>query len=257
MKITILGSGSAYGSPTAGNWFSNCDYNNEKNHRTRSSLYLEDGEDKLLVECGPDFRQQINKNNITNIDNIFISHGHADHMGGLWELTYWVNLKHNTINVYGDRDAINEVKTKFPFLFKKSPYGGEGGDIVFNVIESGNLFTPKNSSMELLPMKYIHNSEYSTGFRYKNFVFTPDLEYIPNATAKYIENADLWIVECDSVENLHNGHIYLELALEWFKKFRPKRMVLNHLGTDVDYETVSKLLSKGMELAYDGMTLEL
>jgi phosphoribosyl 1,2-cyclic phosphate phosphodiesterase len=115
----------------------------------------------------------------------------------------------------------------------------------------------KNTEMELLPMKYIHSGEYSLGFRYRDFVFTPDLEYIPNGTAKHIENASLWIVECDSIENAHNGHIYLDLAMEWFKKYRPEKMVLNHLGTEIDYDRVSSKLPNGVELAFDGMVINL
>jgi phosphoribosyl 1,2-cyclic phosphate phosphodiesterase len=238
MKITILGSGSAYGSPMAGNWKDDCDFSNRKNHRTRSSLYLESGKDNLLIECGPDFRRQTNENNISNISNIFISHGHSDHMGGIWELTYWVKLRGTTINIYADKDTINEIKTRFPFMFKEGFNETGEGNIVFNAVENGKTFKPAGASMELLPMKYVHSSEYSFGFRHRDFVFTPDLEYIPNATAKHIENVALWIVECDSVENLHNGHIYLELAVEWFGKFKPKRMVLNHLSSSIDYDKV-------------------
>jgi phosphoribosyl 1,2-cyclic phosphate phosphodiesterase len=255
MKITILGAGSAYGSPMAGNWNTCCDLANEKNHRTRSCLFLEDNNDNLLVECGPDFRQQTNKYNVSNVDNIFISHGHSDHMGGIWELTYWVKLRSATINVYGDENTINEIKIRFPFLFRENFNEMGEGRVIFNVIENGKKFKLENSSMELLPMRYIHSSSYSHGFRYKDFVFTPDLEYIPNATTKNIENANLWIVECDTVENMRNGHIHLDLAIEWFKKYNPKRMILNHLSSDVDYEKVSKILPKGMELAFDGMVL--
>jgi phosphoribosyl 1,2-cyclic phosphate phosphodiesterase len=257
MKITVLGSGSAYGSPRAGNYAGDCDLSNEKNIRLRSSFYLKDGKDELLVECGPDFRQQMNKYGTCDFENIFLSHGHADHMGGVWELTNWVNVWDKNINLYGDIITINEVKARFPFMFGDYFERNSGG-ISLNVIEEGKVFIPKNSSMELLPMKYIHAGGHSFGFRYKNFVFTPDLEYVPNSTAKYVENADLWIVECDSVVvDPRNSHNNVMQSLEWAKKYRPKRMILNHLDVTVDYEKVSKMLPDGIELAFDGMVIEL
>jgi phosphoribosyl 1,2-cyclic phosphate phosphodiesterase len=257
MKITILGSGSAYGSPRAGNYAGDCDLSNEKNTRLRSSFYLEDGADRLLVECGPDFRQQMNKYGVSKFKNIFISHGHTDHIGGIWELTNWVNVWNKNINIYGDKDTLNEVKVRFPFMFKDDFKEIVNGGVSLNLIEDKKSFTPKNSNMELLPLKYIHNSEYSFGFRYKDFIFTPDLEYIPNATAKYMENAELWLVECDSVVDAHNSHNNIAQSLEWAKKYKPRRMILNHLDVTVDYEKVSKMLPNGVELAFDGMVIEL
>ncbi|GMO61089.1 MAG: MBL fold metallo-hydrolase [Rickettsiales bacterium] len=254
MKITILGSGSAYGSPTAGNYTTdNIDLSNYKNIRLRPSFYLEDSGDKLLVECSPDFRQQINTYNIKTIENIFISHGHCDHIIGVWELTKLAKTIQKTINIYADNQTTEEIENMFPFMFKTDFKEMGEGSVVLKPIKDNQTFT----SFKLFPLKFLHKGKETTGFRYKDFCFIPDLEAICETSEEYLYDAKLWILENNNLNDEKNGHNYLEQSLKWIEKFKPKQVILNHLNTTIDYEKVSKMLPKGVELAWDGMIVEI
>jgi phosphoribosyl 1,2-cyclic phosphate phosphodiesterase len=257
MKITILGSGSAYGSPQVSGFAGSCDLKNKKNFRLRSSFYLEDKKDNLYVECGPDFREQTLKYNISEINNLFVSHGHFDHIGGVGDLVCWAAKKKNIINIYGSIETLEEIKIRFPYMFNDKLKEIKKKQLALTVVKEEEFFYPVGTMMKLLPLSYTHSNLRSFGFRYKDFVFTPDLEYIPNSTRTYLEDMDLWLVECNDLENSYNNHNYLEQSIKWFEKYKPKRMVLNHLDVSIDYESVSKMLPSGIELAFDGMILEL
>ena len=95
------------------------------------------------------------------------------------------------------------------------------------------------------------------GFRYKNFIFTPDLHEIPAENDPYLQNADLWLLECNDLEyDLRYGHTHLQQALDFIAKYKPKRAILTHIGAGMDYEKVSSILPSGVEVAWDGMGVE-
>lgn len=118
MKITILGSGSAYGTPTIFNAWGNANSENPLNNRTRASILLEIENQSILIDAGPDFREQINKNKINNIDSVFITHGHYDHIAGVPELPRATKLLNHSIDIYASAETMTELKQSFGYLFK-------------------------------------------------------------------------------------------------------------------------------------------
>lgn len=249
MKIKILGSGSADGIPSITNfWKDNLDKNNIKNIRFRSSFYLNDNKN-LLVECGPDIREQTIKHNLKDFNSIFISHGHMDHIAGIWELEQIIYLYKKQLTIYVNQQTTDIIKEKFPWIF----------DNDYITIKTINSLEKQNiDGFEIMPMNFKHGKRMiSMGFRYKNFAFTPDLHEIPQENDEYLKNLDLWLLECNDLEyNEKFGHTYLQQALEFINKYKPKRAILNHLSDAIDYETISKKLPKNVELAYDGMKIE-
>ncbi|OPZ77543.1 MAG: putative hydrolase [Alphaproteobacteria bacterium ADurb.Bin438] len=257
MEIIILGSGSAYGTPYAGNFFGSADKNNDKNIRLRPSAYFKDGEDAFLIECGPDFRQQTCIHNINKIDNIFLSHGHADHIMGIWELTRFSKMMKAPINIFGNEATIKEVKERFSFMFKDGFKEMGDGGVILNIIKPYQDLKLPKTDLTIKTLNFIHKKQEILGFKYKNMVYTPDVAEIPEETKPYLENLDLWIFECDSFEDAKKGHNYLDQALKWINEFKPKRCILNHLNVTIDYNSVSKLLPSNTELAYDGMIVKI
>lgn len=256
MKIKILGSGTADGYPRiTNNYCDNINNSNKKNIRLRSSFYLQDNNDNLLVECGPDIRQQTIEYNIRDFNNVFISHGHSDHMIGIWELEEIIDIHKRNLKIYGNNETIKIIQERFPWMFNNKET--ENGLIILKTIEA--LKNTKIGNFELTPLNFKHGKYFtSTGFRYKDFLFSPDLHEIPAENDKYLQNASIWLLECNDLEyNPQYGHTHLQQALEFIKKYKPKRAILTHIGASIDHEQVSKTLPKNVEIAWDGMEIEL
>ncbi|HSQ98233.1 MAG TPA: MBL fold metallo-hydrolase [Rickettsiales bacterium] len=257
MKITILGSGGAYGTPKALNRYGEINISDKKNFRTRSSLFFEDEGSNILIDCSPDFRMQTLQNNISKINTIFISHDHADHIIGIWELTDIASKTKSEIKIWGEKDTLNTIKLRFPFIFKDGFHEIGEGKITLNEFEPYKEKMLEFSNFSIIPLIFKHKVINSYGFKYKNFVFTPDLNEIPQETEKYLYNLDLWILENNNLISKLNGHSHIEQNLERIQKYKPKKVILNHLSENIDYEKVSKMLPDNVELAYDGMVFEI
>lgn len=256
MKITILGSGGAYGTPVATNKYGNIDINNPKNIRTRPSLFLEDEGFELLIDCGPDFRQHTILNNIKNISSIFISHDHADHIISIWELTNIASKNKSEIKIWSEKNVLDTIKSRFPFIFKEGFHEIGKGRITLNEFKPYEEIKLSPLDMLITPLKFTHKAISSYGFKYKNIVFAPDLNEIPKETEKYLYNLDLWILENNNLNFKPNGHSHVEQNLERIKKYKPKQAILYHLSENIDYNEVSKMLPSNVKLAYDGMIIE-
>lgn len=254
MKITILGSGGAYGTPKALNRYGDIDLNNRKNLRTRGSLFLEDGDFSLLIDCSPDFRNQTILNNIKSIKDIFVSHAHTDHIMGTWELTDIASKTHSEIRIWSEQEVLDTIKERFPFIFQDGFHEIGNGRITLNSIKiyESSLLNPL-----LIPIEFEHKTIKSYGFKYKNFVFTPDFHNIPAESEKYLYDLDLWILENNNLEYKMNGHSHIEQNLERIKKYKPKIAILNHLSENIDYDKVSVKLPDNVKLAFDGMVVDL
>lgn len=132
----------------------------------------------------------------------------------------------------------------------------DNGSIILKPIQP--LCEIRIGNFDILPMNFKHGKFTSMGFRYKNFIFTPDLHEIPAENDLYLQNADLWLLECNDLEyDPRYGHTHLQQALNLIEKYKPKRAILTHIGAGMDYERVSKMLPSGVEVAWDGMGVEM
>jgi phosphoribosyl 1,2-cyclic phosphate phosphodiesterase len=252
MKIKILGSGSSVGVPMCMGYIENngsFDSNEPKNYRMRSSFYFEDNGRKILVECGPDFREQTIKYNITNFDEIFLSHNHHDHIGGIWEVENIKKFLNKDLHIYCNTETMHGINKRFLWMFDENCNSKHA---TFDVIE------PYKTYNELFILKATHGDLESIGFRYKNFIFTPDLNILPNESKKYMKNADLWILQCNILDSIPNStHTDLKMALGFIEELQPKQAILTHLSSYIDYNKVTKLLPTNVSLAFDGMEIEI
>lgn len=256
MKITILGSGAAYGVPMClNNWGQIQDRNNPKNRRTRASIYVQTGKKDILIDAGPDFRQQINDNNISNIDAVFITHGHYDHIAGipeLWRAAYF--LKKN-IEVFASKKTIQEIRNCFAYMFKGNNEPGSSR-IIWKTIDNGQDFCDGENIWQTMAMK--HHNISSTAFRLDNFAYATDFENISEENIEKLKNLDLLIMECNNGEYpTPNGHSDWFKISEWLEEIKPREALLCHLSAKVDYDQLSAKLFDNVKLAFDGMRIEL
>lgn len=256
MKIKILGSGSAFGAPMIFNTWGKLNPNNPKNERTRASLFLDINGYNILVDAGPDLRTQINKNNITNIDSVFITHGHYDHTGGIPELPRATKILNHGINIYAHSETLDGIKDNFSYLFNANS-DAEPNSISLHWKEIPFLGEFEVNGITFHTFTVNHHKLHPSGFRYNNFAYVTDWSEIPEETLDLLHNLDLLIMECnDGLTQESTGHAYLDKVKEVVSIIKPKRVILSHLSWRVDYDEFQQYLPPKFELAYDGMLIE-
>lgn len=258
MKVTVLGSGSAYGVPFAGNEWGACDPNNPKNRRTTASILIEKEGSQLLVDMSPDFREQSIRHLIKDVDGVFFTHPHGDHIAGMFHLPIFMyHYKDKNLSMFADRFTRIEAEQVWWYMFDKKiepEFTGEGRPL-WHEIREGYAF--KAGNIEATPFLQNHGRFNSQGLRVGDFVYSTDVHEFPEESHKFLKDIDVWVVDCNCKTNTDKSHGYVDKCIQWFNEFKPKRMILTHLDCTVDFDEVSAMLPDRMELAYDGMEIEL
>lgn len=255
MKITVLGCGPSVGVPMLGNRWGNCNPANPKNRRRRCSILVEHHGFTLLIDATPDLREQLLDAQVSRVDAVLFTHGHADHTHGLDDLRpmYW--LLEEQINVYGDVKTLEELEKRFDYMFHKSPdsppYFGTpliANEITMDPFELGG--------MKIQPIRQDHGvSGESLGFIFKGlFAYSTDVAYMTDSDLERLSGIELWIVDCLRISS-SRAHSVLGRTLSWIEAVQPKRAYLTHMSSEIDYETVMAQLPNTVELAYDGLIL--
>lgn len=257
MKITVLGSGSAYGVPYAGGGWGDCDPSNPKNRRTSPSILIEDGTTTLLVDIGPDYKEQSLRHNIRKLDAILFTHPHADHIAGMFHLPIMMSHQDGQhLPMYADRATRKDIERVWWYMFDPQiglEYTGSARPFWHEMMPPQRL---KIGSIELQTFLQHHGRIFSVGLRMGNIAYSTDVNMFPEASEQYLHGLDTWFVDCNCLTGTDKSHGYVEQCLRWAEKFKPKRTILCHLDYTIDYDKVTKMLPKGVELAYDGMTVE-
>lgn len=257
MKITILGSGAAFGVPMLFNTWGKASSSNPKNYRTRASILLNIDHKDILIDAGPDFREQINKNNIKNIDSVFITHGHNDHIAGVAELPRATKLLGHGINVYASEGTMSELKNSFGYLFHdKAEAEPDSKSLNWKFLPDVGDFIAEGLNFTTFQLP--HHSMKSSGFRYQNFAYITDWQSISDEVLAKLHGLELLILECNNgAEPADNGHSDLYKVKDVLELINPKKTILTHLSVRIDYDDFSKLLPPNCQLAYDGMVVEI
>lgn len=251
MKITILGCGSSGGVPTiTGDW-GQCDPANPKNRRRRSSILMEIREYNLLIDTSPDLRIQLLDAGVDRIDGVFFTHAHADHIMGLDELRQ-IYLKHRqVIPFYGDQGTLGDIETMFGYAI--SPKDANYISFVKpHLIEGSFDF----NHIRVIPFAQNHGNLPSLGYRIGNFAYSTDFNKIPEESLEFLQDLDLWIVDCLRFEP-HPTHSHFDATMALIEKVKPKRAILTHMTQGLDYTSLKALLPEHVEPAYDGMAFTL
>lgn len=256
MKITVLGCGSSLGVPALRYGWGDCDSDNPKNKRTRSSIIIEEDGFILLVDSSPDVREQLLAYGIEKIDALLYTHAHFDHVNGIDELKSLFISKN--LDVFATRETLLKLKRSFPYVFKDL-VDPDSFESRYAFIEAHEIKYGKFNikGMEGICFPQNHGNIQSLGFRIKNFAYSTDVKELGSDMVANLQNLDIWIVACLCQGARRSTHGNLEDVIKWVEELRPQKTYLTHMDTSMDYDTLKKILPHNIEPAYDQMTIEI
>lgn len=260
-SLIILGCGSSGGVPRVGGEWGACNPENPKNRRRRCSILVEqsgdEGSTTVLVDLSPDLRDQLLEVGTTRLDAVLVTHSHADHTHGIDDVRPLVIKMRRRVDIYMDDVTEAALRARFGYVFETPPGSQYPPLMNARSLAHGQEVSidGPGGSIAALPFRLNHGDMDSLGFRMGGMAYTPDVIAIPDESAAFLEDLDLWIIDALRYTR-HPSHFSLQEALAWIERMKPRRAVLTNLHTDLDYDVLSAELPRGVVAAYDGMKLE-
>ena len=225
-KITFLGTGTSQGIPIIGSRHPVCLSQNSKDKRLRSSVLVQWENYNYIIDCGPDFRQQMLKNNCRYLDGIIFTHEHADHTAGLDDIRPYF-FRQGDIPIYGTRRVVENLNHRFGYI-----------------LNSQNKYPGAPASLSVM------------GYRIGGFSYLTDVKYINADQMEKVKDSEVLVLNALRIES-HPTHLNLEEALELVEELRPKKAYFTHISHLLGFhDEVSKKLPKNVHLAYDNLQIK-
>ncbi|WP_035773632.1 MBL fold metallo-hydrolase [Asaia astilbis] len=233
-----------------------CDPNEPRNQRTRSSIVVEaESGKRLLVDSGPDLRTQLLRAKIGVVHSVLYTHEHADHVAGLDELRAINRMLDAPLPLYATDAVMKELAARYSYAFR--PWSGNG---FFRPVPEPHLVSLTDRvrvcDLDLELFEQRHNRIPTIGLRCGDFAYSTDVEHLSEEALACLDGVKTWIVGCFQYEP-HIAHAWVDLVIEWCKRLKPERTILTHMGPALDYEALRRVLPEGIEPGYDGMVLSL
>ncbi|MBC2777826.1 MBL fold metallo-hydrolase [Parasphingopyxis marina] len=254
MKLRILGCGTSSGVPRIGNDWGACDPQNPKNRRMRSSILVSTADTHILVDTGPDLRQQLLDADSKRIDHVIWTHEHADHCHGIDELRQLYFALGGPVPCHARPGALREITQRFDFAFKGTgPYPSYAQP--FPLSDNCTL-----GGITVTAADMPHGSITSAALRFEyggaSVAYTTDFTGLTAKAMECVSDVDIWVVDALRRRE-HPTHPHLAQVLGWIEKARPKRAILTHMDHSMDYDMLSGELPDGVEPGYDGLEVEI
>jgi phosphoribosyl 1,2-cyclic phosphate phosphodiesterase len=249
MKITFLGTGTSQGVPVIGCSCEVCKSIDYRDKRLRTSIHVEIEDQSFVIDTGPDFRQQMLREQIKRIDAILFTHAHRDHTAGLDDVRAYNFMQEMDMPVYGTKAVLDQLQMEYAYAFAKEYYPGIPR-LTLNVIDHREFTV---NGISIIPLPVVHLKLPVLGFRLKNFCYITDANNIPAETVERLQGTETLVLNALQREQ-HISHFNLKQALEMVEKIKPAQSYFTHishkLGTHAD---VSK--EENVSLAFDGLQI--
>lgn len=254
MKVLIMGSGTSSGVPRVGNDWGECDRNQPRNRRRRASILVTHNNARILVDTGPDLREQLLDADVNAVDGVIWTHDHADHCHGIDDLRQLYHARARPVAGFARADTLDVLMDRFAYAFD-----GKGG---YPAVVEPNVL-PDHMNLGGISIRAVdqpHGSITSAGLRFDaggaSIAYSTDFHEMTPEMASRFQGLDVWIVDALR-RRPHPTHPHLGLTLEWIRELRPARAILTHLDNSMDYDSLLGELPEGVEPGYDGLEIEL
>lgn len=225
-----------------------------KDKRLRTSIHLQEGNISLVIDIGPDFRQQMLTHNIPKINAILLTHQHVDHTAGLDDIRPYNGIQKGAIPFYGEQYVLDDIRNRFQYIFSDHKYQGLP-QVELIKIEPDQFFYI--DELSILPIRLMHGHLPIVGFKIKNLMYITDASYIDLSVIETIRGVDCLIINALRIAK-HPTHFNLQDCLDMIQLIQPKRAYIIHLSHQMGtHAEINAVLPDHVELAYDGLTLHI
>jgi len=248
VKLTFLGTGTSCGVPVIGCQCEVCQSADSKDKRTRCSALVETETTRLLIDCGPDFRQQILPQPFRKIDGILITHSHYDHMGGMDDIRPYCQF--GEMNVYADPIARKGMLEMLPYCFAEHRYPGVPAIGLHEIHAHEPLHI---GDLDIMPVEVMHGKLPILGYRIGKLTYITDMKTIDEGEYPYLEGTELLVVNALRFDKPHHSHQLVDDAIRFARRVGARQTLLIHVCHDIGlHEKVNRMLPEDIQLAYDG-----
>ncbi|MDG6093768.1 MBL fold metallo-hydrolase [Acetobacter sp. AN02] len=260
-EIIFLGCGGSSGVPMIGGpdgkgYWGDCDPQEPRNRRTRSSIMLAGEEHNLLVDTGPDLRHQLLSCGISRCDAIFYTHAHADHIAGLDDVRAINWTIKRPIEAWGSPETLQQIEQRFSYAFQPwTPQDIYRPGLTAHPVTPGETITIAGFTLDVFLQS--HGRLNSLGFRHADIAYCTDVVELEDSVLDSLRDLDIWIVDCFQRLPPHTSHAWLDRVLQWHARIRPRRTILTHLGPTMDWAWMKQNLPEGTEPAFDGLRVRI
>ena len=253
MKITFLGTGTSQGVPVIGCNCPACISDDEHDTRLRSSILIERDETVVVIDTGPDFRQQMLSAGVNKLNAVVYTHEHRDHIAGLDDIRAYNFIQKSSMDIFAEERVVRALSSMFPYIFAEKKYPGVPQVIMHTI--STELF--KIGPIEIIPIRMMHYRLPVLGFRIGDFAYLTDANYISE-----LEKEKLFGVKCLVINALrretHISHFTLSQAIALIEELSPRMAYLTHISHQIGpTKLLADELPGNVSMAYDGLVLEL
>jgi phosphoribosyl 1,2-cyclic phosphate phosphodiesterase len=254
LKIYFLGTGTSQGIPVIGSTHSVCHSLNTKDKRLRVSIWVQWNDSSYIVDCGPDFRQQMLTSGCKKLDAIFFTHEHSDHTAGLDDIRPFF-FKQGNIPIYAHHRVLKNLEKRFDYIFEtENKYPGSPG---VTEIEVQNNIPININNNQIIPVNVSHGDLQVFGYRFDKFAYLTDVKSIENIEIEKLKNLEVLVINALR-EEPHITHFNLQEALDFITIVNPKRAYLTHISHLLGFhDEVQKQLPENVFLAYDNLIIDI
>ena len=252
LRVTFLGTGTSQGIPIIGSTHPVCLSDNPKDKRLRVSVLLSWKEFNYVIDCGPDFRQQMLRHNVKHLDGILYTHEHSDHTAGLDDIRPFF-FRQGNIPIYAHKRVVKSLIKRFDYIFEeKNRYPG-APSVDINFVDNNKPFLIGNEIVT--PINALHNKLQVFGYRVGDFTYLTDVKSIDPIELEKIKGSKVVVVNALRIEP-HISHFNLDEALAFIKEVNPEKAYFTHISHLLGFhDEVEKMLPNNVHLAYDNLTI--
>ncbi len=253
MKVKILGTGTSQGVPVIACNCAVCQSTDPNDKRLRAATLIEVDGVNIVIDAGPDFRQQMLREKVNDIDAILITHEHRDHIAGLDDVRAFNFMNQKPVDIYAEKRVQKVIKEEFFYSFEENKYPG---------VPQINLHELANEPFEIkgvkiIPIQVFHYKLPVFGFRIGDFAYITDANYISEEEKEKLHGTKYLVINALR-KRKHVSHYSLSEALELINELSPKRAYITHISHQMGlHHNVNEELPQGISLAYDGLRLEI